>query len=116
MKKALIAALVFTTLLSFASCVGEVPEEGSDDVSAESSAFETESKNEEDSMTEGSVTEGNKTESTESETDKKEEEEILILPEDGARIVLANDEVYGWWSTYNYGKTDSNPFYRHEDI
>ena len=46
MKKALIAALVFTTLLSFASCVGEVPEEGSDDVSAESSAFETESKNE----------------------------------------------------------------------
>ena len=117
MKKALSVVLVLATMLAFASCVSEAPEEeSSSEIGEGSSAFETESKTKEDSMTEETVTEGNKTESAESETIKNEEEEIVILPEDGAKIILANDEVYGWWSSYNYGKTDSNPFYRHEDI
>ncbi len=54
---------------------------------------------------------------TESETESEAEPEPdTVYPNDGSTVVLANAEVYGWWDTYKFNKTDSDPFYRHEDI
>ena len=63
--------------------------------------------------TSATATESSETETTETETETVEE---VAYPVDGATIVLANDEVYGWSSDYRYTKTDSSPYYRHEDI
>ena len=63
--------------------------------------------------TETSATETTETTETETETETVEE---VAFPADGATIVLANAEVYDWSSNYRYTKTDSTPFYRHEDI
>ena len=81
--------------------------------SAEESEDESEKATELASDTEASETE---TETdTETETESMEDDE-MIYPEKDEVIVLANDEVYGWWEGYNMVKTDSTPFYRHEDI
>ena len=54
---------------------------------------------------------------TTSETETKpEEDDSMIYPKEGDVIVLANDEVYEWWSDYHMKRTDSKPYYRHEDI
>ena len=51
---------------------------------------------------------------SESETEVKQE---MITPENGAVIILANDDVYGWWKDYFYKKTNySEPYYLHQDI
>ncbi len=49
-------------------------------------------------------------------TTEPEGEEVNAFPENGAEIILANAEVYGWWDKYKFERTDSDPFYRHEDI
>lgn len=54
---------------------------------------------------------------TDTETETETEGEVIVAyPEDGASIVLANAEVYEWSTNYKYTKTDSSPYYRHEDI
>ena len=40
----------------------------------------------------------------------------LTSPEADVAVVLANDDVYGWWSTYDYETTDSMQFWRLGDI
>lgn len=99
MKRLFIVLMAFVTVLSFVCCTGEIPEDTSDSESAES-------------------VESSESDSSESESNKIESEvtEGMIYPENGAKIILANDEVHAWWSTYKYGKTDSTPYYRHEDI
>ncbi len=100
MKKLLVVFLALITMLSLVCCTGNETEK------EESSSSDIES-----------------LESTESSADTEDEEteesEVIvgmIYPEDGARVVLANDEVHTWWNTYKFGKTDSSPYYRHEDI
>ncbi|MBQ8410009.1 MAG: tyrosine-protein phosphatase [Clostridia bacterium] len=53
---------------------------------------------------------------TEAETEKAEKKAIEAISPVNETVVLANDEVYEWWSTFHWGKTDSKPYYRHEDI
>ena len=107
MKRFLTAILILSMMLSLVCCTkGEDAE--TEGTTTDSSPNEIESSEK--------VTD----EDTEKDTDSDIETEIevnkVIAPENGAVIVLANDEVYGWWEKYNYGKTDSSPFYRHEDI
>ena len=52
---------------------------------------------------------------TEIETELKEDDS-MVYPKEGEVITLANDKVYEWWSNYHMKKTDSSPYYRHEDI
>ena len=111
MKRFLSAILAAVLLFSVVSC----------DRKKSSSSNETDgSVNETSSETEAMSDTGVESE-TESNTDtesgdESEEKNGVIYPEDGAKIILANDEVYGWWDKFNYKKTDSEPFYRHEDI
>jgi len=44
------------------------------------------------------------------------DEIAVISPEDNAKLVLANEDVYGWWKNFNWKKTDSSEFYKHADI
>lgn len=80
-------------------------------------ATNTESETDESSSTspETSETDVVSESETESETDSQTEPDT-VYPNDGSTVVLANAEVYGWWDTYKFNKTDSEPFYRHEDI
>lgn len=93
---------------------------------------DTSSKESETDMTENTTnTESTSVEETDSETVTTEAvtteaitteavtEEIAeaVSPKEGATVILANDEVYGWWDEYYYKKTGySDAFYRHEDI
>ena len=90
-------------------------ESSQETTSSESNENESAVTEDSEANTDESKTDSGSKNESESETDKKEEEN-MAFPEDGAKIVLANDEVYGWWDKYNFGKTDSTPFYRHEDI
>ena len=97
---------------------------------SESSSTESATESSTESSTEG-VTEATTEDSISDETGCVIEEDITTetegeteppvvdvnaFPENGAEIVLANAEVYGWWDTYKFNKTNSDPFYRHEDI
>ena len=76
---------------------------------SQSESFESESQETFDSVSES---EGE----SESESAPEEKQE-MIIPENGAVIILANDDVYGWWKDYYYKKTNySEPFYLHQDI
>ena len=85
----------------------------------ESTATESATESTTEGVTE-SVTEDNAVVETDSVSEEETTSEPVIevnaFPKDGAEIVLANAEVYGWWDTYKFNKTDSDPFYRHEDI
>ena len=121
MKRFLLILLAGLLLIAFSACE-KSPEktDGTDAVSAtEESKMTTEGAIE----TNATETESSATTESEivSETDSVAETEAVTddlsaTPADKARIVLANDEVYGWWSQYKFSKTDSDPFYRHEDI
>lgn len=129
MKNLICILLIAVMMLGLASCQGSEPENRT---LATEGAEETEGVTESDISSEAghettaeTATQANTESETASETEtdteietetETEEEDDMISPADGEKIVLANDEVYGWWSSYNYGKTDSNPFYRHEDI
>ena len=105
MKKLLVSLLAILMAFSLVCCTSVDPEseESSSDASEGSEIPSEESD-----------------ESEESEEDKEIESEVgqnmVIYPEEGSKIILANEDVHGWWSTYKYGKTDSGEFYRHEDI
>ena len=115
MKKILAVCLAALTLFSFASCGGETETESANaGVNTEETDMQTEAST---SMLEDSET------MTEKATEKETETETEVVygsavntPENGSVITLANDEVYEWWSTFHFKKTDSNPYYRHEDI
>ena len=76
---------------------------------------DTSSKESETDMTENTTnTESTSVEETNSETVTTEAitteavtEEIAeaVSPKEGATVILANDEVYGWWDEYYYKKT-----------
>jgi protein-tyrosine phosphatase len=103
MKKLLVVFLALITMLSLVCCTGNETEK------EESSSSDIESLE----STESSA------DTEDEETEETEESEVIIgmiYPEDGARVVLANNEVHTWWNTYKFGKTDSSPYYRHEDI
>lgn len=114
-------------LIPFASCVGgneEISDSSaeSEGVNQDSTAEIIDSEQSTNKETDSDEESGSETETdsdevsgSETETDA-EDNDVMIYPENGAKIVLANDEVYGWWDTYNYKRTDSTPFYRHEDI
>ena len=95
MKRLVILALACCMLLSLVCC-------GNGETQNEQSSAETTSEGTE--MT------------TETETEKAEKKIVEAISPVNETVVLANDEVYGWWSTFHWGKTDSKPFYRHEDI
>lgn len=115
MKRLLAFILAFAMLIPFASCVGG--NEEISDSSAESEGVNQDSTAEiiDSEQSTNKETDSDEESGSETETDA-EENDVMIYPENGAKIVLANDEVYGWWDTYNYKRTDSTPFYRHEDI
>ena len=115
MKKILAVCLAALTLFSFVCCGGEAETESADvGVNTEETDMQTEAST---SMLEDSET------MTEKATEKETETEAKVVygsavntPENGSVITLANDDVYTWWSTFHFKKTDSNPYYRHEDI
>ena len=55
---------------------------------------------------------------TDETTAKEEETEDIaaVYPAENATVILANEDVYGWCSTFHMNKTDSQPFYQHADI
>ena len=46
----------------------------------------------------------------------KETDVKAVTPAHGTWIVLANDTVYNWWQTYDFVKTDSQPYVKNADI
>ena len=113
MKRLFAVLLALLTMLSLVCCTS--PEtEGEDSSSASSEKEESvESSENGSSADESNESESDESESEESESEVKQE---MAYPEDGERIVLANDEVHSWWHSYKFNKTDSSPSYRHEDI
>lgn len=109
MKNLIAAACAFLMLLSLASCGGDGVKETTDGLKSEETEMTDQVTNKETE----SVTE-TETEAKETETEAPAIENAV--PEDKAVITLANDEVYEWWSTYHFKKTNSKPYYRHEDI
>ncbi len=65
---------------------------------------------------------GTSEESTSDESDSESEDHDMknkisaVYPKDGEKLVLANSEVYDWYKDYHMTRTDSEPYYRHEDI
>ncbi len=55
-------------------------------------------------------------ETTEETTEETAKDIAVISPEDNSKLVLANEDVYGWWDNFNWKKTDSSEFYQHADI
>ena len=135
MKKTIVFLLAILMLLSLFSCnSGERAETNSDapDSASESASQEDSTESATDKNTESetvgeesteSETMGEEStesetvgeESTESETVGEENMENNVFPENGAEIILANDEIYACWSEYNFLKTDMMPYFRHED-
>ncbi len=104
--------LACVMLLALVSCT----DVGNDNESSSNVGNESVESDESSSLeSEANESEASNSELSEPETDEKEDED-MIFPKESAQIVLANDEVYGWADTYRYGKTDSSPYYRHEDI
>ena len=98
MRRLIIFLMVGLMLLSLVSCnKGEKQETESDTVVSETDALTTVEA------------------TTEIETELKEDDG-MIYPKEGDVVTLANDEVFEWWSNYHMKKTDSKPYYRHEDI
>ena len=57
------------------------------------------------------------TEETAEETTEETVDNGTITPANGEIVILANDDVYGWWDGYHPNKTGyTDPFYLHEDI
>ena len=101
MKKLLIFILSAAMLLSFAACGNGQEEE---------TEMTTEDKHNNEETTVGGSSD---------ETTAKEEDAgdiAVIYPEENATVILANEDVYGWWDTFHMKKTDSTPFYQHADI
>jgi hypothetical protein len=99
MKKLLIFILSAAMLLTFAAC-GDARE------------GETEMTTEDNTFTEETTADGEETTVKEEET----KDIAAVYPKENATVVLANDDVYGWWSTFHMNKTDTQPFYQHADI
>jgi len=111
LKKALVIILTFIMLIGCVSCGNGSEETGKTENTTESNTMNIENtsdateKNTEDT----SVTEDTSETETEPQIDN-------ITPADNSTVVLANDEVYEWWSDFHFKKTKSDPYYRHEDI
>lgn len=90
-------------LLSFAAC---------DNGQGEETDVTTQSTTNEETTTAG-ATSG---ETTEESTEETAKDIAVISPEDNSKLVLANEDVYGWWDNFNWKKTDSSEFYQHADI
>lgn len=101
MKKLLIFILSAAMLLTFAACGNGQEEE---------TEMTTEDKHNNEETTVG----GSSDETTAKEEDA--EDIAVIYPEENATVILANEDVYGWWDTFHMKKTDSTPFYQHADI
>ena len=87
--------------------ITESQPESSESESQESSVSESESFDDSENTSESES-------ESESETEAKQE---MITPENGAVIILANDDVCGWWKDYYFKKTNyTEPFYLHQDI
>lgn len=99
MKKLIIFILSAAMLLSFAAC---------DKGQGEETDMTTQATTTEETTTAGT---------TSGETTEETAEDIAVIsPEDKSKIVLANENVYGWWKDFNWKKTDSSEFYQHADI
>ncbi len=107
MKKILVFILSAAMMLSFAAC-------------NDGQGEETEMTNESTTAAETTANETTKpADATSEETTAPEdmEQDIeVISPENNAKVVLANDDVYGWYKDFRWKKTDSEPFYQHADI
>ena len=109
-KRFLVLFLAFLMLISFVSCNnGDGEETKNTEVEAET-----------DKATETSEVSAEEYSESVSESETEKEETIvdnvkLISPAPGATVVLANDTVYDWWKEFHWVKTDSTPFYTHED-
>ena len=112
-KRLLTLIIVLALMMPLVSCNGENHETSSSEPGSETNEITTAANGSENSTEQTS--EDNTDSANEEESDNKENSD-MVYPKNGARIVLANDDVYGWWEKYNYKRTDSTPFYRHEDI
>ena len=64
-----------------------------------------------------SVTDSDTVTETETEVEPDPNASIkAISPSHKQTVVLANNDVYGWWKSYDWEKTDTTPFYQHKDI
>lgn len=146
MKRFATIALALLMLISVVSCGdGETNIDGSTETKTEASTIQSENETEKDTVTDN-VSESDEAESkvetedttvsetgskdetdgtTESETETETETESepdpnasvkAISPAHKETVVLANDDVYGWWKDYDWQKTDTTPFYQHKDI
>lgn len=85
-------------LLSFAACDGGQGEET-------------------EMTTQATTNEQNTTAGEETTAPEETAQDIAVIyPENNAKVVLTNDDVYGWSKDFRWKKTDSDPFYKHEDI
>ena len=121
MKKIICILLTAIMALGFVSCQNSELENRTlatetEGATENATSSETSQETTAETATQANTETETKTE-TETETETEPEEEVdMCYPKEGEKIILANDEVYSWWSTYKYTKTDSNPYYRHEDI
>lgn len=116
MKRFISACLAFLMLLPLSAC---------DNGEHESEESRLEQTSEDVGLTDNTTVETDSempTETFEAETATTETEtveegfSVNYLPAEGSKIVLANDDVYEWWNSFHWAKTDSNPYYRHADI
>ena len=129
MKRLISILIASLMLLSCVACNGESTAETKGTESAEVEMTDNKVNNETEAQSKTEETTAVETESanvdTATETDEidtKETESSAEVnlenayPENNSTITLANDEVYEWWSTFHFKKTNSKPYYRHEDI
>lgn len=124
MKKLISVLIVSLMLISLVSCSGDSAAETTGTESAEVTdmtdkniSTETEASTQSETKTEIETESAKATETSTEETETSTEVNAEnAFPENNSTIVIANDEVYGWWSSFHWAKTDSDPFYRHEDI
>lgn len=115
MKKLLIFILSAAMLLSFAACKKGSGEE-TDMTTQATTTEETTAAGTTSGETTEATTEETTAVTTEETTEETAEDIAVISPEDNTKLILANDDVYGWWDTFNWKKTDSSEFYQHADI
>ena len=114
MKRAITSIIMAFMLFSLVSCnVGN--NDKSEDIPSN-----TEESNMTGETSEVSVEEYSESISEiESESEKYEYTVVdnvkLISPAANATVVLSNDTLYDWWKNFHWVKTDSTPFYTHED-
>lgn len=110
MKRLLTLTLAFLMLLSLVSCNGGDGNESRNTDKGEETEMTTEANSSSVEEYSESVSE------SESEYVPAPVDNVkLISPAANSTVVLANDGIYNWWKDFHWVKTDSTPFYTHED-